>query len=231
MAESAPLIEDEFAQLDDMGLQQLTEKTETEDQSFAKYLKMLMVAIPLIGLAFAVGTYFASVYLLGGKTILETKFSFIKEYQLSYIFLAVWLVGYTRSALGLVANAARAGARLDRPDQHVYKIMACSGPMKDAPYVLMANTGAVGRFNRAQRAVFNTDESMPLFLMNTVLASGVFGPVILVPLLLYCYGRLTFAVKYKNSLKERGAGFLPSMIGEKWIEGLTLFSAIKGFFF
>ena len=40
-------------------------------------------------------------------------------------------------------------------------------------------------------------------------------------LLRYCYGRLTFAVKYKNSLKERGAGFLPSMIGEKWIEGLT----------
>lgn len=41
---------------------------------------MLMVAIPLIGLAFAVGTYFASVYLLGGKTILETKFGFIKEH-------------------------------------------------------------------------------------------------------------------------------------------------------
>jgi hypothetical protein len=56
------------------------------------------------------------------------------RYQLSYIFLAVWLVGYTRSALGLVANAARAGARLDRPDQHVYKIMACSGPMKDGTW-------------------------------------------------------------------------------------------------
>ena len=40
-------------------------------------------------------------------------------------------------------------------------------------------------------------------------------------LLRYCYGRLTFAVKYKNSLKERGAGFLPSMIGEKWMEGLA----------
>ena len=53
------------------------------------------------------------------------------RYQLSYIFLAVWLVGYTRTSLSLLANAARAGAHLDRPDQHVYKIMACSGPMKD----------------------------------------------------------------------------------------------------
>ena len=42
-------------------------------------LKMLLVVVPLIGLVFAVGTYFASVYLLGGKTILATKFSFIKE--------------------------------------------------------------------------------------------------------------------------------------------------------
>ena len=42
-------------------------------------LKMLLIVVPLIGLVFAVGTYFASVYLLGGKTILATKFSFIKE--------------------------------------------------------------------------------------------------------------------------------------------------------
>mmetsp|Transcript_1268 Transcript_1268/g.1359 ORF Transcript_1268/g.1359 Transcript_1268/m.1359 type:complete len:110 (+) Transcript_1268:160-489(+) len=109
--------------------------------------------------------------------------------------------------------------------------MSSSGPLKDAPYVLMANTGAAGRFNRVQRAVFNTDESLPGLLINTVLASAVFGPVILLPLLLYVYGRVSFAVKYKNSLKARGAGFLPSMIGEKWMEGLILFSAIKGLFF
>eukprot|EP00438_Fugacium_kawagutii_P019707 Skav215085 [mRNA] locus=scaffold1068:30653:45574:+ [translate_table: standard] len=102
-----PLVEDEFANRDAMGLQPLTEKTETEDQAFWKY---------------------------------------------------------------------------------------------DAPYVLMANTGAAGRFNRVQRAVFNTDESLP-------------G---------YVYGRVSFAVKYKNSLKARGAGFLPSMIGEKWMEGPEL---------
>ena len=38
MAEASPLIEEEFAQRDDMGLQPLTEKTEAEDQAFAKYV-------------------------------------------------------------------------------------------------------------------------------------------------------------------------------------------------
>ena len=88
-------------------------------------------------------------------------------------------------------------------------------------------------------------------LINTVLSSSIFGPVILLPLVLhlgmeeflvpdslewecfsqhwlsceqwsalrYCYGRISFGVKYKGSLKKRGAGFMPAMIGEKWMEG------------
>ena len=68
---------------------------------------------------------------------------------------------------------ARAPARVDRPDQHIYKIMASDGSLKDAPNVLMATTGAAGRFNRAQRAVFNMDETLPLVLANTFLAGAI----------------------------------------------------------
>ena len=187
---------------------------------------MLFVAMPIIGLLVAVGTYAAAKY-TGGSKIMEAKFQFIRQYQLGYVFLGTWMIGMTRLGVVVLANAARAAARLDRPDQHVYKIMDKSGPLKDAPYVLMASTGAVGRFNRTQRALFNTDESLPLTLTNTILASSVFGPVVLLPLSFYCYGRLSFAVKYRQSLKARSAGFVPSIIGEKWMEGLVLLTAIK----
>ena len=53
------------------------------------------------------------------------------RYQLGYVFLAVWIVSYTRTFLAILANSARAAARLDRPDQHVYKVMAASGALKD----------------------------------------------------------------------------------------------------
>ena len=42
----------------------------------------------------------------------------------------VWAVGMTRSSLSMLANAARSGARLGRPDQQIYRIM---GPQYKAP--------------------------------------------------------------------------------------------------
>merc|ERR1712224_364075 len=121
----------------------------------------------------------------------------IHEYQLGYAFLAVWMLGFTRAWTVSIANGARSPARIDRPDQHVYKIMAASGPLKDAPYVMMANTGAQGRFNRAQRGVFNTDETMPLVIANTILSAFVYGPLTPCICLLILYGRVTFTSKYK----------------------------------
>merc|ERR1712187_846629 len=123
-----------------------------------------------------------------------------------------------------------APARVDRPDQHVYKIMDKRGD-EMAPFVLMASTGPQGRFNRAQRGVFNGDETMPVVLMNAVLAASVFGPLVPFLCLLIVYGRITFTKKYKESSASRGAGFLPAMIGEQLVQGLVLLIAIKSIFY
>merc|ERR1712039_369826 len=103
--------------------------------------------------------------------------------------------------------------------------------MGDAPYVMMADTGAQGRFNRAQRGVFNTDEAMPMTLANVVLTGYVFGPVITLLALLIGFGRAQFGLKYKEGPNDRIGGFAIAAIGEKWVEGLLLLCAIKGIFF
>ncbi|CAE7763418.1 unnamed protein product [Symbiodinium necroappetens] len=220
-----------FADRDEMGLKPLSDSTPKAAAEMKKYVGLLLVYVPILSQILAWPTYFVAGRYLGQQDMYDAKFHFIYEYQLGYVFLAVWLVGMTRTTITILANGARAPARVNRPDQHVYKIMANSGPLKDAPYVLMANTGAVGRFNRAQRSMYNTDESLPMYLMCTMLAASVFGPIVLLPLLLTAYGRITFARLYIESLTARGAGFLPSMIGEKWTEGLVLLCAIKGIFF
>jgi len=120
------------------------------------------------------------------------------------------------------ANATRAGAQVDRPDQHVYEVADAK-----ASKVSMASEGAAGKFNRAQRGAFNTDEALPAVLVSTCLAAAVFGPVVVGIVALIVYGRIKFAVLYTESSAKRGAGFMPAVIGENWMHGLVLFTALK----
>ena len=50
---------------------------------------------------------------------------------------------------------------------------------------MLANAGPQGRFNRAQRAVFNYDEALPLFLSGLLL-NALLGPAALILAVLNC---------------------------------------------
>jgi len=182
--------------------------------------------VTVIGSLLATVTYLVLYYAVGYKQTLDTKFAFMQAYDLGYVYLAIYMIVLARFRLTLNANVMRAVARVDRPCQHIYKTMDPTAKA-DAPLVLMANTGWAGKFNRAQRAVFNTDEAMPLFLASTVLAGAVFGPVIVGVVGLEVYGRIKFALLYTEDQSKRGAGFLPAMVGEQWANGLVLFAAVK----
>lgn len=232
----------DMADRDPRGLQK-TKKDGPHDEAHtvkkakAMYLKMLHVVVPLISQACAWGTYLVLAYGPGPLSTFSNafraqsaaKFAFLREHDLGWVYLAVWITAQARARLVVNANAMRAGARVGRPDQHAYIAMdvAAAKPEESAPLVLMANTGAVGRFNRAQRGVFNTDEGMPLFLANVVLSGCVFGPVVVVLALLAGYGRIKFALGYTEGTDKRTAGFLPALVAETWAAGLVLLIAIK----
>ena len=61
--------------------------------------------------------------------------------------------------------------------------------------VMMANAGPQGRFNRAQRAVFNYDEALPLFLSGLLL-NALLGPAALILAVLNALRFLTFAGRF-----------------------------------
>lgn len=209
-------------------------KEVSDDAAAAKaekmYMKMIFGFVPLAQLIFGAGTYFA-LRACGATTTIDAKFAFMTTWELGYPLLATYIIGMGRQRIMVNANAARAGARVDRPDQHVYKIMdkhkVLGQPPEKMPYVLMANTGWQGKFNRAQRGGFNTDEAMPQVLVNTIAAGAIFGPVIVPIVLLPVYGRVKFALGYTEASNKRGGGLMPAFIGEAWIAGLLLFAAIK----
>merc|ERR1719343_11508 len=103
------------------------------------------------------------------------------------------------------ANGARAGTGIDRPDQHAYAI---GGKEGEANEVRMVNTGAQGRFNRAQRACFNFDENVAFSLTGSLLTAAVFGRFAAVPSLLNFIGWYIYANGYKGEALGRIGGMM-----------------------
>lgn len=226
-AEDVSLAE-EFAKRDEMGLDK-NSKPKTEEEQRAFYYSMIGKAIFLQAPFLGWLAYFAVRLVPGQAERIDAKFDLIATYDLGWVFVTTLLALLTKSYLMINVNGARAAARVDRPDQHVYKIMSAE-KYKDAPYVLMASTGPAGRFNRAQRASLNHDETLPVFLVNLVLVACVYGPLAVVIAATNLYARKKFADAYKADLSQRGAGFFLSAITEFVTVGMIWVTVMKAFF-
>ena len=228
--------EEEFVNRDSMGLvpeskrkKVLYGKNEAEARTsyFRMLAAMMFVSSPLLATLVHSGVCHLSP---SHAATLEHKLDFIRQNDLGYVFLAWFVVNAARSYASVNAMGARAPAGVDRPDQHVYKIMAASGPLANAPYVLMATTGSAGRFNRAQRVCSNMDESMPLFLTGLLLQGAVYGPIAAAIAILYMFASARFANDYKNAAKARFSGFRLMKMTNGLSSGFILMTAIKTLF-
>lgn len=200
------------------------EKARSEESERARYVGVFTKLLLLQGPFIAWSLYFITKFVSSEASLrrMETKFELLREYELYYVYWAMFMIVLVRLVLNVNANGARAPTRLNRPDQHIYQVVG------KPDLVLMANEGEAGRFNRAQRGLFNMDEGAPLMGINTLLVSFVFGPLVcffLVPV--YAYGRIKFAHDYKKDSSSRTGAFLYCMIGEHGMAALLLLIAIK----
>jgi len=203
-------------------------KAPTEAAERRKYMGMfckILAAAPALAY---ICIYLISGHVFGQAANYAAKFDFIQTNGLGWIYLCWYLVYLIRTYAVINANACRAPARAPRPDQHLYKIAAKEGELARAPYVMMDTSGAAGKFNRAQRAVFNMDETLPMFLSGVILHGVVFGPISLLVVVIYAYGRFTMVNAYTDSADKRGTGFKPAILSETLSAGFVLLCAMKG---
>ena len=213
---------DEFEQRDGLGLSRddvLKAPAAAEADKRWDYKKMyarrVVVQCPVLAVALYVAV--AQFY------DVEARLALARSMDLGWAFLAWYVVYLARQSVAINAAACRAGARCPRPDQHVYRI--AHPDFNEKPYVMMANAGPQGRFNRAQRAVFNYDEALPLFLSGLLL-NALLGPAALILAVLNASGRRAFARAYTDSLEGRGGGFVRAVAPEHVSAALNLLIAV-----
>lgn len=201
------------------------EKAKSESEVQNKYMKTFAKLVFFQGPIIAWSIYYISEFFFSSdktKQLIESKLQLLHQYELQYLYYVVFLIYLLRMPLVASVNGARAPTRLDRPDQHIYQVVGSND------LVLMANDGVNGRFNRAQRAINNMDESLPIFLVNALLVAPIFGKIVcffFIPM--YGYGRISFGRDYKDSLNGRLKGFLFSMIAEHGMASFVALIAIK----
>merc|ERR1719161_1509856 len=103
------------------------------------------------------------------------------------------------------------------PDQHIYTVKK-----QDGSVVLMESEGMYGRFNRAQRALQNTNEVLPSYLANFFSVGYVFPWLTSGITVLWGMLRMKGAFDYTDERNSRQGGNLPAMLLMGILQGLGL---------
>eukprot|EP00283_Hemiselmis_rufescens_P007748 CAMPEP_0173431830 /NCGR_PEP_ID=MMETSP1357-20121228/9841_1 /TAXON_ID=77926 /ORGANISM="Hemiselmis rufescens, Strain PCC563" /LENGTH=134 /DNA_ID=CAMNT_0014396353 /DNA_START=263 /DNA_END=667 /DNA_ORIENTATION=- len=125
--------------------------------------------------------------------------------------------------ISIVAAGARKLSKVHPPDQHIYKVFG--GPDTQG-YVTLVQEGAIGRFNRAQRAHFNHLESLPYVILVWFFASFVFPFPAFVVICIFALARIHFTVGYANAPQGRDAGQQICYLCISVIEGMCMVAGV-----
>ena len=127
---------DEFDQRDGLGLSRedalLAPAAAEADKRWyytVMYAKLLVLQCPVMAIMLYVAV--AQIY------DVEARLALARQQDLGWAFLAWYVCYLARQSVAVNAAACRAGARVPRPDQHVYRI--AHPDFNEKPFILMAN--------------------------------------------------------------------------------------------
>eukprot|EP00658_Telonema_sp_P-2_P026033 TRINITY_DN204_c0_g1_i2.p1 TRINITY_DN204_c0_g1~~TRINITY_DN204_c0_g1_i2.p1 ORF type:complete len:222 (-),score=61.55 TRINITY_DN204_c0_g1_i2:407-1072(-) len=162
----------------------------------------------------------------------DAKIQLLASYELGWIYIGAWVLKVGQLLMNMVLGSARKKAKVNVPDQQVYKVKGAQG--SSLGYVMMEQDGALGAFNRAQRALQNYNEIYTQFAVYFLLAGLVFPFPVFVIGCLFAAFRVFGAVGYTGSADGRMGGNMLSFATVSVLEGLVLVAgvqAIRGDYF
>ncbi len=182
------------------------------------YTVMTTIFTSVIGVV----TYFT---IVKDNEAATAKLELLSKYDLGYIYAAIIILKIGQFIMNINVGTARKHVRVFPPDQHIYEVKGAEG--SKLGYVLMDNEGQNGKFNRAQRAVQNFNETFTQTTLYIVSAGFVYPKEVLMLTTLYITFRVVSALGYTNSFDGRLKGFMLANLAVTAIESLVGFITYK----
>lgn len=123
--------------------------------------------------------------------------------SLSAVYLSIAFLYIAFTLINANLGTARRPTRVNVPDQHAYRVYGGAG---DGGNVFMNDEGALGSFNRAQRALANFEEILPFVIVMTVASSYVFPWTSFAMVVILGACRVKGAIDYTDDRMKRMTG-------------------------
>mmetsp|Transcript_22979 Transcript_22979/g.48860 ORF Transcript_22979/g.48860 Transcript_22979/m.48860 type:complete len:218 (+) Transcript_22979:88-741(+) len=166
-----------------------------------------------------------AIYSFGADSKYDAKISLLAGYDLGWAYLALVVIKLGVLVININLGVNRKIAKVNVPDQQVYSVY--TGSSAPLGYVLMEKEGDLGRFNRAQRALQNLFEQLPMFIAYCAAAGFVFPFPSFVLTCYFMVMRAVSAVGYTSRPGGRMAGNMLGGIGMETLQGLVLVAGVK----
>mmetsp|Transcript_116130 Transcript_116130/g.335394 ORF Transcript_116130/g.335394 Transcript_116130/m.335394 type:complete len:225 (-) Transcript_116130:132-806(-) len=152
------------------------------------------------------------------------KVSLLADYELGAIYIGVFFLKYMFQMISANMGTARRACKVNVPDQQVYRVYG-GGPA-DGALVMMETEGKFGEFNRAQRALANLEEYLPIFLTEVLLVGFIYPVLVCALTVIFGCARLKGAFGYTRGAKERMVGNMIGFLMNGLLDGLVVFIGV-----
>jgi hypothetical protein len=198
-----------------------TKKREAELPGFAYVIMNIVFRLLFFGVAYVIYTY--------GSTKHYNSLMNKVTQDWGLIYFGFWILNLASMVMNINSGRFRYESDVGPPDQQVFKVVGKDLYNKgEGDYVrLIDDNSNLGKFNRAQRAVFNYYEYLPGIFASAYCAGSVFPFPTFVLLCGIAVFRVIFSLGYASTAKGRTVGFVGSMQFQNALDGLHLFGSLK----